>query len=70
MLEGVCNSLLTTTYNWLSVIFDIAGELPRSAILSEGRYSPTWRYGFYVEHGCGDLACWFRRHARPLIDQK
>jgi GNAT superfamily N-acetyltransferase len=51
-------------------IYDTAGELPMGAILSEGRYSPTWRYGFYVEHGCGGLACWFRMHATRLIDQK
>jgi hypothetical protein len=40
------------------------------AILLEGRYSPTWRYGFYVEQGSGGLACWFRMHARRFIDQK
>src|SRR6266498_373927 len=53
-----------------SLFTDTAGELPIGAILSEGRYSPTWRYGFYVEHGCGGLACWFRMHAARLIDQK
>jgi hypothetical protein len=58
------------TLFWFIVTFDTAGELPMGAILSEGRFSPPWRYGFYVEHGCGGLACWFRMYATRFIDQK